>query len=230
MKKTILVLGVLLLFSISASAISLSGKGFKVGPNFSKLTGDDFIISNNTDTYTYSWKFDMGYTAGFFVTFNITDKFLFQPELLYSYKKVKVEDIDSKLKMKYIEIPLLFKYAIQNEGKIRPNLFLGPYYGLKNKVRVVIDSASYAFLLNDAVKGEYEDDIKNIRRSDFGFIFGAGMDYVTNYGTFTLDIRYSMGFTSIAKEIENGWNFVDENNESLDLKNNNMYFLLGYSF
>ncbi|MBN1212906.1 MAG: PorT family protein [candidate division Zixibacteria bacterium] len=230
MKKTILVLGILFLFSISVSAVSLTGKGPKAGLNLCKLSGDDMVFSNNGNQLTYEWNFSAGYSAGLFLTFNITDKIIFQPELLYSYKTVKIKDIDSKLKMKYIEVPFLFKYNFQPEGKIQPALFLGPYAALKNKARLLVDSASYAYLLDEDVKGDYEVDIKNIKRMDFGFIFGAGFDYVRDIGVFSFDIRYSLGLTSITTDKKSGWNLVDEKDEGMDLKNSSILFMLGYAF
>ena len=231
MKKTILVLGILFLFSISASAMSLTGKGVKVGLNLSKISGDDMIFSSNGDENTYEWDLGTGYSLGGFLTFSITDKFMFQPEIMFSYKTSKVKDTDSKFKLKYFEVPLLFKYNFQPEGKIRPSLFLGPYAAIKNKARMLIDSASYDFVYQDNDDpGDHEVDIKNIKRTDFGFIFGAGLDYAANIGVFSLDIRYSMGLTSITTDKKNGYNFVDENQEGMDLKNTNISFLLGYSF
>ena len=230
MKKTILVLGILFLFSISVSAMSLTEKGFKAGLNMSKMSGDDMVFTNNGNELTYEWNFSAGYSFGGFLTFNITDKFMFQPELLLSNRSVKIKDTDSKLKLKYIEIPFLIKYNFQPEGKIRPSLFLGPYAGFKNKARMLVDSASYSFLVGEDVKSDYEIDIKNIKRMDFGFIFGAGFDYAMDIGVFSFDVRYSMGLTKITNDKKTGWNLVDENDEGMDLKNNSIFFLLGYAF
>jgi len=231
MKKTILVLGILFLFSISVSAMSLTSKGLKAGLNLSKISGDDMVFSNNGDELTYEWNFSAGYSVGGFLTFNITDKFMFQPELLYSSKTVKIKDTDSKLKMKYIEVPFLFKYNFQPEGEIRPSLFLGPYAGFKNKVRMLVDSASYDFVYEDNDDpGDHKIDIKNIKRMDFGVIFGAGFDYAMNIGVFSFDVRYSMGLTTITADKKTGWNLVDENDEGMDLKNNGILFMLGYAF
>jgi hypothetical protein len=94
------------------------------------------------------------------------------------------------------------------QGKVMPNLFLGPYFG---------------FTITDP-RGELEvdgttmeDDLEGVKDTDVGVVFGGGLDFVLGQGKIVFDVRYDLGLTSL-----------DE--EGADVKNNVISFLLGYSF
>jgi len=231
MKKAVLVLGLLILFSVSASAINVTGFGVKAGFNSSKFTGDDFTITDPGGTSLYKkWNFGSGYSVGGFITFGINERFSFQPELLYTENKNTVEFSNSDVSLTYIEIPMLVKFNFQLEGEIQPQLYVGPYFALKNKARIVVDSTSRAYIYGDNVSGQIDVDIKNVKRSDFGIIFGTAFDFVSKLGTVSFEARYAIGLVSILSDPEHGWNILDENNESADLKNNSLSFMIGYAF
>lgn len=231
MKKAVLVLGMLILFSVSAAAVNVTGFGIKAGFNSSKLTGDDYTLTDPVGTSMYkTWKYGGGYTAGGFVTFGLNDRFSFQPELLFTVKNNSVDYTNSEVNLTYFEIPMLVKFNFQPEGNIQPQLYVGPYYALKNKAKIVVDSASQAYILGEDVSGQIEVDIKNVKRSDFGIVFGTAFDFISTMGTVSFEARYSIGLVSILNDPAHGWNILNEDYEGADLKNNTLTFMIGYAF
>ena len=116
------------------------------------------------------------------------------------------EDVDEgeKLKLDYLEIPVLVKYMIPTEGKISPCFFAGPAVGM-------LMSAKYG-----------DEDVKDFTKSiDFGVAFGAGVDVAMGEkGKLTFDARYTLGLANI----------VDEEGVDDKVKNANISFMVGYSF
>ena len=190
MKRILVVLVVLMMFAVSASAQSSKALGIKGGVNLFKPYGDDVI---SIDYYT-------SFAVGVFYYHAFSEIFVLQPELYYSVKGGK-ETGGSVLKLSYIDIPVLLKFNLPLEGKSwAPNLYAGPYL---------------AFLMGADVDGH---DVKdNFSSTDFGLVIGAGADFHLSEGKhlLELDFRYSMGFTKIydadQQDIEafnNGFQFL----------------------
>jgi hypothetical protein len=190
MKRILVVLVVLMMFAVSASAQSSKALGIKGGVNLFKPYGDDVV---SIDYYT-------SFAVGVFYYHAFSEIFVLQPELYYSVKGGK-ETGDSVLKLSYIDIPVLLKFNLPLEGKSwAPNLYAGPYL---------------AFLMGADVDGH---DVKDYFSStDFGLVVGAGADFHLSEGKhlLELDFRYSMGFTKIydadQQDIEafnNGFQFL----------------------
>ena len=171
--------------------------GIKGGINASNLYSTDADDENML----------VGFNAGLYARLPITDNIAFQPELLYTTKGSKVEynnafaSGDVKLKLDYIELPLLFKFNLTENFNIQA----GGY-------------ASY--LVNSKVKGEgavnFERDVTdNLQKFDAGLAAGVGVDF----NPVSVGLRYNYGLTDIGKEsntaIPNG--FQDAKNSSFSL-------------
>jgi len=147
--------------------------GAKAGVNFASITGDD--ISEYLDGKT---SFHVGVVAEIV----ISEKFSFQPELLYSAQGATLSefDIDVDLNLDYLNLPLMAKFYVA-EGF---SLEAGPQVG---------------FLLSAKMKasggGESaEEDIKDVVKGiDFGVNFGIGykLDSGLNFGA-----RYNLGLSN----------------------------------
>jgi hypothetical protein len=194
---------VLLVLTFSLVSAQKIGGGIKAGMNIANFHGDDVEDSQSK----------IGFCGGGFVSFSLGIVAI-QPELLYSQKGAKWEEefLDETwrltYKFNYLEIPVLVKMIIPVQGKVMPNLFLGPYFG---------------FTITDP-RGELEvdgttmeDDLEGVKDTDVGVVFGGGLDFVLGQGKIVFDVRYDLGLTSL-----------DE--EGADVKNNVISFLLGYSF
>jgi len=167
--------------------------GAKGGINFSTLTGDTEGASSR-----------IGFTIGGFAEFKLSDKFVVQPEVLYSgqgasysysesgpgYAFVEEGDVN----LGYILVPVMAKYYVIDNLSLE----FGPQVG---------------FLIAANQKGDYvetyegvtfaqsfDEDIKDeINSVDFGLNFGAGYDFTDNM---TAGLRYNLGISNVYKTSE----------------------------
>jgi len=189
--------------------------GVKAGVNLANLTGDD------ADMEEADKKMLLGFGGGAFGRFLLAEgQFCIQPEILYMMKGAKyegtgdAEDAEAKIKANYICIPILLKYNIPTEGGFKPNVFVGPEFG-------ILMSAD----ITEEYEGEEEEeDIKDYLKSlDLGLTFGAGFDYAVNEtGKLTFDARYTMGLSTVDDT------FGDD--EELTIKNAVISVMVGYAF
>lgn len=148
--------------------------GVKGGFGFATLTGD-----------TYGIKSMLNLGGGGLIRFSLSPQFSIQPELLLILKgAMEKGDDGEKIKLTYIEVPILAMYRPPTQGTIRPAFFVGP---------------AISMLLSAKVG---DDDIKDdLNGADFGFVFGAGVDFETGArGKFSLDCRYTMGMLNIVED------------------------------
>jgi len=183
--------------------------GVKGGVNFSNIVGDDI---DDLDSRT-------SFNAGVFMEFPITERFSFQPEVLYSGQGFTIMsndqdnffDVDENIEyqLSYIQVPLLFKVYLV-EGL---NIEAGPQFGFK--ISEEIDSEP----TNDGGDIEIDPDDSYIKDFDTNLAVGAGHKF--NNGFF-VNARYTYGLTNIFKD--------DTIFENVDAKNSVWQFGLGFSF
>jgi len=174
MKKIILVtaMAVFVLTSVNAQDIKF---GAKAGLNFSSISGDKIS------------ELDIGITTGFnfgvLAEIPISEKFSFQPELMYSGQGYAGEALDEIVALNYLNIPLMGKYYL-TKGL---SLEAGPQIG---------------FLLS--AKNDDTDVKDAFNTVDFGVNFGLGykFDNGLNFG-----VRYNLGLS----DINNIDGFTDKN-------------------
>ena len=167
MKKLIL-FAALAIFVIANSNAQVNF-GAKAGVNFADITGDD------VDSFSGRTAFHVGFVAEIM----ISEKFAFQPELLYSAQGSDYDDEDfsGSVKADYLNVPLMAKYYV-GEGF---SLEAGPQVGL-------LLSAKDDY-------GDGEEDIKEFLKStDFGLNLGVGykMESGLNFGA-----RYNLGLSDV---------------------------------
>jgi hypothetical protein len=203
MKRIITTLSAIALIAFAAQAQAAGGMygGVKAGVNFANVSGDD--APDNTSM-------SPGFMGGLFVGKHVNDQFGFRVEGLYTMKGAKEDSasVSVKTKLSYIEFPILFVYDLKNTEKMGFNLFAGPTLGFD-------------------VSAKVEDtDIKDsIKSFEFGGAIGAGVEKKMAGGkAITFDARYSMGATSVAKDVTVGSTTV-----SPSIKNRGIGLMLGYS-
>lgn len=142
--------------------------GVKGGVNIATIVGDE---TSGTDSRT-------SFYVGGFTQVELSDKFAFQPEILYSSQGVEGNEngFDMTLKLDYLTIPLMAKYYITENF----TLDVGPQLG---------------FLLQaDAetmgISVDFKDYMKNF---DFGLNFGLGYEF----DKFAINGRYNVGLSDI---------------------------------
>lgn len=151
--------------------------GAKGGVNIS-----DLYVSESGSDYKTRTSFHVGLVGEYI----ISDRFSFQPELLYSSQggKIYLTDDYATVKLDYINVPLMAKYyALPNFS-----LEIGPQVGF-----LVGDDWSYNGQDFDSLNPDYNT-------VDFGLNFGLGYEF--NNGIF-LNSRYNLGLTNVDEYAKN---------------------------
>jgi len=138
------------------------------------------------------------FQAGAFRQFELSQRFYFQPELLYSLQGLNYntsylyDDITYKINLQYIRMPLLVQYKTSIKKKNYPALFIGPYAAWKLKaVRV------------KEVEGVKENNnFDNVKSTDFGAILGFSYNYKLPDARLIIDLRSSYSFVNMMDRIE----------------------------
>lgn len=168
MKKLLLLAAVAVFgfWNINAQDVKF---GAKAGVNFANISGDD---TSGLDSRT-------ALHVGVVAEIEISEKFSFQPELMYSQQgfKMSMFGIDATGELDYLNLPLMAKYYVADGFSLEA----GPQVG---------------FLMSAKAKAEGEsEDLKDVTKGiDFGLDFGLGykMDNGLNFGA-----RYNLGLSNI---------------------------------
>jgi Outer membrane protein beta-barrel domain len=237
-----------LLFTVIAiSSISfLSAQKVKFGAKAS-LTFSKFSISDPQSQNLPDAKFLTGFNVGGFVEISITDKLVFQPELLYSAQGSKFErnetenlfsddiipipytltsDLNITQKNSYINIPLLAKYYATEK------LFFvaGPQIGfLLNAKSSSTATATITVIGQTQSQSEStpEKDNKDFYNSiDFGVGLGGGYFFTENLFA---EARYNIGLSNDHKQKDETFGGVVYKDESVE-KASSIQLAVGYRF
>ena len=180
-------------------------------------------ISQDIPGITYGSMNDMA--AGISLSIDIIGGQLgLQPEVNYIIKGFDVremdqgEEISSKYKISYIEVPVLVYYKAPLKGKFIPGVFFGPYVGFAQKVTEVQTAFG---------ETEKRDVGDNLKEQDFGLIFGGNVRYGGGSFRLMLDVRYSIGIKNVAQDIEK---IAYEYREDDTIKNRSLVVSLGIAF
>lgn len=171
----------ILIFSFSFNAKTEISLGPKLGVAFTSFSG-----SNIGDI-----KSKTNWVAGLFLNVQLTSSIVLQPELLFSKKgAIQTQNGSSNnISINYFEVPILAKYRIPIVGVFYPNFFMGPDFAFKTKS---------SFSSTNTLTGEsVQVNSGDIKKSDIGGIFGAGIDIKALGLMFTLDGRYNIGFSNL---------------------------------
>jgi hypothetical protein len=177
-----LILVLLVLLSPLTSTAQTDEKVWSFGPelglNISKFGGD----ASESD-------FRTGVALGVGLTYSIQNTYGVTTRVLYSQKGAKSGD--TKISMKYIEVPIVGRFFLNREGTCRPNLFVGPSF---NFLTGVANKAKGEDSVND---DDFRDSFKTF---DFGLTGGVGLNWLIADEThLIIDGRYTHGLSDISK-------------------------------
>jgi len=205
MKKLILSLAVL----ASAAGVANAQTGIKVGLK-GGFNGSTFSGSNSKGS-----KYKAGFAAGGFVNFGVSDNFSIQPELLYSQKGARIENVlgsglTSKTTLGYLDVPIMFRYNIGEDGK---GLFVevGPQGSFVLHRRDFLEDG------NNNQVGASETSTDPLNKVVLGYVGGIGYQITSGL---QLGLRYTGDFTQVYKQ-QNG---------ALNVHNSVFQFQVGYAF
>jgi hypothetical protein len=179
----------------SAAAAVRPAWGFKMVLDISRhwsteeMGGPDYTVESSNR---------MGYALGGFLQFELSPRFTLQPEVNFirkgSVQSVSVADlpigpIRVTYILDYIEVPLILKTYLRTDKKpLAPHLGIGPYAAI-----LVHDR----YRVKNSFLGESEQKIEDLRSTDFGVVFAAGLDVHGPDALFSFSYRYSMGFLDL---------------------------------
>jgi hypothetical protein len=128
------------------------------------------------------------------VNVKLSEGFSIQPEIYYATRGFKVDQnilgvpLTGKVKIRYLEIPLLVKVNVPVNLSLKPVLFAGPYLAWRVGAKTVLEY----------LEEKEEEDIKDeIKGTDFGLILGVGFEYKVGSVNLLFDARLSFGLTNI---------------------------------
>lgn len=183
-KSTLFLLGALcaLAFPLQAQTVL----GIHLGVNVAELGGDDV---GGGDART-------GLNIAGSVTFPLGESLALHTGAGYSQKGLTESDqgIDVTLKLDYIEIPVLIRYAFPTEGSLGIHVMGGPAIGIEAscKLEASFESSSASVDCDDP------DAELETKTFDFGLMGGFGASLgLTDRVDLVVDLIYNLGLTSI---------------------------------
>jgi hypothetical protein len=190
--------------------------GLKGGVSFSTFRGSADV---DTGAGVIAPGRRTGVVGGAFLTIAAGESVLIQPEVLFTQKGARYTDGEGDellYKVDYLEVPLLLKVRL-GSGAARPALFAGPAAGFKLRATVVSRTAD----------GEENsaDTSDQLRPVDWGLVFGGGVDVAAGSGTVTVEGRYTLGLSTLGKDLGPG-----QTRSGFDPKNGVLSLQLGYAF
>lgn len=207
--KKIILCGAIALFGFFSANAQEVQFGAKAGVNFATVTGDE------TEDVSGRTAFHVGAVA----EIKISDKFSFQPELLYSAQGVKEDysenfggteiKIEETIKYDYLNIPLMAKYYVAEGFSIEA----GPQVGFLMSAKYEAEASSAGVSESETI--DLKDETSGI---DFGLNFGLGykLESGLNFGA-----RYNLGLSNI---------YDGEGSDNYKIKNSVIQVSVGYFF
>ena len=135
--------------------------------------------------------FKSGAIGGLFVTYYIKNSFGITTKVLYAQKGALLQSSDNKQTLNYIEMPVIGRFFLNQKGNLRPNIFVGPSFG-------IMRSAANKIGNDERVEvGSYKPYYNTF---DFGVTGGMGFDFKVAHDLyFVVDGRYTHGLSDITK-------------------------------
>lgn len=122
-----------------------------------------------------------------------------------SIAEIPIGPIKATYSLDYLEIPILLKAYLNREHELLgPHVSAGPYVSF-------LLSNRYAF--KNSFLGEEESSIPGLRRTDFGLMFGIGLDVNGPDALFVFDYRFSLGLTDLSLPTGPGFPEIELRNQ-----------------
>ncbi|WP_069131907.1 porin family protein [Rhodohalobacter halophilus] len=183
MRKLTSLLVVIFITTVMAQSVHAQSPvsfGLKAGMNISNLHGSDFEPDAKT-----------GILLGAVLDINVPAlPFGVESGVYYSQKGAELsgDNFESKIKLDYIEVPVMAKFQLGPPGPITPSLAVGPYLGFNVNAEEEFSSGGVT----------QTDDISDgIKGTEFGGVGALGLDFNLGLTKLNATARYSYGFTSV---------------------------------
>jgi hypothetical protein len=223
-KKLLAIVAVMaaLTLTVSAAYAEMTMEvGAKAGLNIANITGDD---TDDLDTR-------MGVIGGGFFGLGFNENFGARVEVLYAMRGAEFTEtvdvggtdvtVDGKVKLDYIEIPLLAVGMFPASDAVTITAFAGPAFG------IAVTREGEAEAAGESETVDLDDEIKSF---DIGGTFGAGAMFVVGSVNLTIEGRATIGFTNINEDLEDDPDTTSIDESTIDVGSNQNFtfgFLLG---
>lgn len=182
--------------------------GVKAGLNLSTLSGN----------YVEQSQIQPGLVFGGFAAVKLSDRFIFQPELLFSFQgsayrnyydfgNIKSYQQDN-LNLSYLLLPVMAKYYVAKKFSLE----VGPQFGFLLAARTNF----FSYTNNGYVDSNSKNVTDEFKTFDFGINVGGGYDFTDKWG---IDLRYNFGL-----------NNASQNTDGSNYKANNQVFSVTGSY
>lgn len=190
-----------LIFNIN----ELSAQKFEVGvrymPTFSK-----FDVQSSSGGVVKG-EVTLGYGIGGLLAFNMTNYSGIQGEIIYNSISQKYKEVDTEhhLKLRYVNIPLLYSLNTGKSNLINLNVVAGPQIGVSVGSEVTVSTGGTT----------NAGSILSVKKGDLGFAYGAGLDFALKTST---NLRLTLGYRGVI-------GLVDISDRRNNLSNDDYYLL-----
>lgn len=204
MKKFLIVSMVILFAAAVLPQSAAAGVGVKVGYAWSnlKFTGaTDVPILTDLKNPVGGVYFSMGLGL-----------FSIQPEILYVRQGGRLEELPDWMedRVDYIQVPVLLKIHVI-PGPISPMIYGGPYGAY------LVSAKGVSFIGGTTETVDIKDQIKS---TDYGLVFGGGIDFRLPVIKLSAEVRYNLGMANVAKNTDPG----------MSVKTKSLMVLVGIGF
>lgn len=197
-EMSVAILALLPIFTSTATA-QRGELGLRFMPTYSST---DIQISSGGEVQGNA---TLGFGAGAVIGFNFSEHIGVQGEVMYSSttQKYKEEDVERKINLKYVNIPLMLSLNTGRTKIINFNIVAGPQMGISV-------GSSISGVATDSL-----DAVLSVKKGDLGVAFGAGFDIGLNPER---TLRVGLGYRGVRGLLD-----ISDNNDSLD---NDSYYVL----
>lgn len=206
-RQKLIVLFALLVSSTGVGFAQLSMRGGMVVSGF-KLSRGDVGSSQEIDFrpflgYEVGWiqygtsNPDIGFQLGLSYAARLTEDISVQPELYYAQRGYRFEEIplyntSYRLKVHYLQIPVLLKYRFPLDWAVSPGLLLGPYVSFRLSADRTMD-----------IWGERDTkSVPSVNFLDYGIVFAIDAEFSAWSQKLGLEIRFDLGLASALSQPE----------------------------
>ncbi len=205
MTKGMRFIAALILLTTLAQGAELKRFGLQAGFVSANLTGRS--KTKNTDPRLGRFG-KLSFGIAFDNTYN------FESGIVYIEKgwQITTNDTTDQYQFDYVEIPLTIRINLRQTPVFLTSAFVGLVWGFNLRgVRV------------SSFSGQKESETLDwVRKDEFSVATGLGIAFPTRVGTFTIDARYQLGFSTVVKNTTPDFN--------IDWRNETIAFIVGYMF
>ena len=169
------------------------GVGGKAAWNLSRVRGEAIADAGELIDFGTGNGFSVGGVLAFGAGPNVT----IQPEFLYSRKQVQADlsfagvNADGSIDTDWFEIPVIVKLHGERARGARPFGLVGV------TTSFLVNAEETVSALGMTVTEDIKDELTG---TDFGLTFGGGVDFLQDWGMFTVDARYTLGLRRLPEE------------------------------